>query len=300
MSRVTQFRAQVAEARGLGHDRRAILEPLAHLAADRARQREHRRIRERQPDRPMLPRLRHALRELVARAAHPAALVQRIADAAERPRLIHRRPGPPRPGERILVRHQAFLDLAAREVDVAAQRPDPREQLRPLVAREHGLRALQRLQRLVVAIENAQRIREREPRARLHQRIGPKVDHLAQRRDGIVRVPGARLQLAEKAAREAEVHRLAREHAGFLRELDARDRAAANPPRSPPPRGRPARRRASPASARWPARRPASRPAYQPAARACSSRRRDFSSEPYTASRIERMRECDLAALDVE
>ncbi len=191
-----------------------------HLAADRARQREHRRVREREPDRAVLARLGDAQAEVVARALHAAALVERIADAAEGARLVHRRAGAPRPGERALVRHQAGLELAAREVDVAAQPPDARQQLRPIEARQHRLGALERRERLVVAVEDPERIREREPRARLDQRLGPKVDHLAQRRDRVVRVPGAGLQLAEQAAREAQVRRLAREQAGAAGELE--------------------------------------------------------------------------------
>ena len=85
---------------------------------------------------------------------------------------------------------------------------------------KHGLGALECSERLVISVEDPQGIRQRQPCARLEQRIGPEVDHFAQRCDRVVRMAGARLQFTEQATREAEVERLARKLAGALRELD--------------------------------------------------------------------------------
>ena len=84
----------------------------------------------------MLAGLRHALRKVIARRAHAAALIPGVAHAAERPRLVHRRFRRSRPFERVLVRRKAGIELAAREMDVAAERPEPREEFRPVETRQ--------------------------------------------------------------------------------------------------------------------------------------------------------------------
>jgi hypothetical protein len=160
------FRPRVPEPRRFGRDHRAFLQRLPRLAADRARQRKHRRVRERKPHGAVRARFLHALREVVARALHAPALVERIAHAAER-RAPRRPPIPPCAPKRASARAPSGR-LRARRAGSGYCRAATRcaRAARPLVAREHGLGPLERRNRFVVTVEYAQRIRKRQSRTR--------------------------------------------------------------------------------------------------------------------------------------
>ena len=172
--------------------------------------RDHRQVGEPQPDHPVLLRQLGATAELRGRGAHAATLVLRVAQSAERAHDVLERLALARVVEGTPVRIEAQVEFSARKMQVAAQRPEPR--LTPVIVRvEIALGVVERGQRLVVSIEDAQRRGETEPAARTALGIHRKLDGVAIRRTGLDRPPERELHVAERGTGRGVVLRIARE-----------------------------------------------------------------------------------------
>ena len=146
----------------------------------------HRQVTQPQARKAVLLAERHAAAELRMCGVHAAALVVGVAEPAERARNVLGNRRLLGILERAAVRAQACIQLAARKVQVAAQRPQLRHQSRIGLGRRGLLGVLERDERFVVTVDDAQARRETEPAARPLAGRLCEVDALAERRDCIV------------------------------------------------------------------------------------------------------------------